>query len=1156
MAKDLVDKYKQVLENDPGSLVFLELTKALLDQGRVREAIEACQNGLEYHPDSVESRVLYGKSLLSASRPAEAMEQFEKAMEIERNDPLAFLLISETLVQKKLFRSALPILKKAIALVPHDARVRLWLQQVQQTIGIPVELPPIDSVSTSGQPGTISKKTSAPSPKLAEPLKPTEFSKPTKSSELAESPELAISQETAEPPKLAESLQEPSEPSEPAEPSEPPESFQKPSKTAESQEPAESPKLAESFQEPLGPAEPSKPAESQKPGAIEEPSPAAICPNNLPQVLPATSETCVSPPTTLSTNSLLLAEIPSLPPTASTPTDISEPAIDPETAASIAQKYEQELREELLASPPLTFLQRNWLLLSIVALLLAAGSVSLYVYKTTRDRNRVYELAELRAQAFRAFTLDTPSAYRLVTDLNERIQNKEVDVHLQSISAFAHAALFHMQGKPEDRLNAQQELISLNGNKPGFTLLVYYLLANSKESKKKIEKKILNTGADKYPERWAKAEYYYWSGKIALSRNQTKKAISLFQSAVEAAPSAYPHVATLVALGNYYQSEGDYAKSREYFYLAQKASPEHLPALLGLASALLESKEYSTTEWKSIFDKARKLLTEPSSEDSAWPASYGADLDLIEARKFSLQGNTSKAIAILEKGVAQQENRRSEYFSSMGLVYQMAGNYLKAAESYRRSLNSQSDQPDPIVQEKLAHVLISIGRAKEALQLTKVTDSAYFRTRIVRGLARLEMKQYSLARAELAATKRGKTFPAEAAICLAMIDTATGKLDTARTVLAKAAKSSIKSHLFHIAMGQLLIKEGKLDQAAKEFLAAESHPLDWEGALRLGTLLMEQGEYRKAKKHLLLALLRNQNRLETRLILSKTLVHLNELSAAQLTLEAALGQSRSAELHYQLGQVFLAQKDFDSARKHAQESRRLSRKFTLSARRLEAEIDLASGNIFAALKNLRIVARRSPRDAEPWCFLGETRLRTGNKNAAKLAFRRALYIQPRNKRARIGMLAAQLNKNARKISKESEALIKDKEVRKNPTLLAQTYTIAAKARLTLGDSRSADKLARRATSIDSNLADAHLARGLALKNKNPSLAVKFFDRAIALDPYLSEARWALAEYLASHSTRWKQAIPEFEAYLRVASPCPQTRAAQKTLASLRKRAQQ
>ncbi|WP_224368706.1 tetratricopeptide repeat protein [Hyalangium versicolor] len=134
MAKSIVERYEQLLLQDPTSAVFVELAKVLLEKGEHARAIEVCQQGLSHHPQSVIGRVLWGKALLHLGKPAQAMEQFDQAIAVDKENPHAYNLIGEVLVQRGLFRSALPILRKASALQPNDGRVKLWLDQTQQAL--------------------------------------------------------------------------------------------------------------------------------------------------------------------------------------------------------------------------------------------------------------------------------------------------------------------------------------------------------------------------------------------------------------------------------------------------------------------------------------------------------------------------------------------------------------------------------------------------------------------------------------------------------------------------------------------------------------------------------------------------------------------------------------------------------------------------------------------------------------------------------------------------------------------------------------------------------------------------------------------------------------------------------------------------------------
>jgi len=131
MPESLVERYEQLLATDPTSTLFVELARVLVEQGENARAAEVCQQGLVHHPDSVHGYVLWGKALISLGRPAEAMEQFDRAVAVDRDDPLAYHLISEVLVGKGLYRSALPLLRKAVALSPGDEQVKTWLEQTQ-----------------------------------------------------------------------------------------------------------------------------------------------------------------------------------------------------------------------------------------------------------------------------------------------------------------------------------------------------------------------------------------------------------------------------------------------------------------------------------------------------------------------------------------------------------------------------------------------------------------------------------------------------------------------------------------------------------------------------------------------------------------------------------------------------------------------------------------------------------------------------------------------------------------------------------------------------------------------------------------------------------------------------------------------------------------
>ena len=134
MSKPMVEKYEQMLAQDPSSTVFVELARAYLDRGDNDRAIQTCQQGVTHHPNSVVGRVLWGKALINTGKAADAMKQFDLAVNIDRENPHAYNLIGEALLRKGLYRSALPILRRASALQPNDGRINQWLEQTKQAL--------------------------------------------------------------------------------------------------------------------------------------------------------------------------------------------------------------------------------------------------------------------------------------------------------------------------------------------------------------------------------------------------------------------------------------------------------------------------------------------------------------------------------------------------------------------------------------------------------------------------------------------------------------------------------------------------------------------------------------------------------------------------------------------------------------------------------------------------------------------------------------------------------------------------------------------------------------------------------------------------------------------------------------------------------------
>ncbi len=141
MAASLVDPYRRILSADPKSRIFVDLARALLAQGEAAAAADACRQGLEHHPDSVQGRVLLGKALLDGGDVESALSEFESAAAIEPANPFALNLACEALADRGLSGRALSMLERAAALQPGNVRVRAWLEAARREPVVPAAAP-------------------------------------------------------------------------------------------------------------------------------------------------------------------------------------------------------------------------------------------------------------------------------------------------------------------------------------------------------------------------------------------------------------------------------------------------------------------------------------------------------------------------------------------------------------------------------------------------------------------------------------------------------------------------------------------------------------------------------------------------------------------------------------------------------------------------------------------------------------------------------------------------------------------------------------------------------------------------------------------------------------------------------------------------------
>ncbi len=92
---DSIKKYREILDLDPGSRVFVMLAEELCAAGEWEEAVEVCRNGLHFHPEHLGARILLGRALMEMGDPDESERILSNVAEEIRKNSFIFKLLSE-----------------------------------------------------------------------------------------------------------------------------------------------------------------------------------------------------------------------------------------------------------------------------------------------------------------------------------------------------------------------------------------------------------------------------------------------------------------------------------------------------------------------------------------------------------------------------------------------------------------------------------------------------------------------------------------------------------------------------------------------------------------------------------------------------------------------------------------------------------------------------------------------------------------------------------------------------------------------------------------------------------------------------------------------------------------------------------------------------
>ncbi len=1152
MTKPMLERYEQILSQDPTSTVFVELAKALLEKGEHQRAIEICKGGLSHHRDSVIGRVLWGKALINLGRPAEAMEQFDQAIAIDRDNPHAYNLIGEVLLHKGLYRSALPLLKKAVALQPNDARMKQWLEQTQRALagGPPPVLTdpnpppqengngapagrnePTEVIRVAGDPRSPGKRPSGGpgAPPVLHPVDPFDAvvaakgqPAPAPQDDVLRGMTAAFDQLSAQAVASGNQLGDPMDHM-------PTDVF-----------------LVPGGGPAPAPADPSaEPTVLPSPELLAEPAPApAPAPARAAPAEAVSSGARPVPPRPSEQRggrSSLLADIPDALPDFTASVELPKVELSTQATEALAKEYERELRQKLeqkVEKQRRSFFARNWIKLSFLFILVVAGATGAGLFLHTRQRNAGRDLDKTISDGKRAALQDTAVSYAEALALLQRAAEMDgSSVEVWAWTAYAQAMLAGEHGGGEAaRAAAQAAAAKVPAGERYADLLkvVRYELADAagREAQKKeliSSAQVQSTTADSI----GSSLLQELVARILFGSDQTKAALDRLEKALNLAPE---NVRALVALGNYYRAAGDYKKAlASYGGHTAQLSPQHPERVLGAAESRLELAQE---------------LPEALAEVEALPAEVvspplRARKELIHGRVLSANGKHEQAISKLSEAVKAYRGDAYALSLALGEAYKNAGQMEAATRALEAALKLK-DTVD--AKEALGRVLLMRDREKDVL--FRLPPSEDRKLSLVRGMALVRAGDPKRARLELAKTQQGGKFPSEAVIALALADAAEGQVDKAQEVLEKTLEATRRAKAdVRVALGQVYWQRGALDKARAQFEEAVKEPVGYEAGCALGRLILSLGFPEQAVEPLLKSVARNGGHAESRLALGSALLALGRTADAVKQFEGWTQESPGNAVAHRLHARALYEQ---GSTKEADAASARAIKLDGSdaeAHRIRAAVLFARGDAKGAFGELERANKLNAKDPLTFCEIGLAFLRQSATDNAVKAFEAARREDAKSACGAIGRLYAKGG---------GPAAVKElAELQKGaPSHWDRAFAAAGLARVHLAAGRVKDarKAAEDAVALAPAQGRGYLWLGLvALRQKDEAKAKEALARALELEPAYAQVHLAYADTLA-HGTDAdvERAVAEYETYLKL-GPGPDEARVKKLLPNLKKK---